>query len=103
MSQTNLKPDPNIETPDAQWQSLYKVGGLAALLAVLAFVLDIAITLRGEDFNPATLTAIDWFSLFQRDGLSGLRALGFINLISLTVSVSLFFALYAAHRQDYPA
>jgi hypothetical protein len=90
----------NTQTVDSRWKSLYKIGGAAALMAVMAFLLDIAISIGGEDFNPATLTAVEWFSLFQENGLAGLRALGFINIISLTVSVSLYFALYGAHRRE---
>lgn len=101
MSQSIMKQAANTETIDSGWKSLYKVGGVAALMAVLAILLDIFISFGGEDFNPATLTAIEWFSLFQGNGLAGLRALGFINIISLTVSVSLYFALYGAHRQGY--
>lgn len=101
MSQSILKQVTNTETTDSSWKSLYKIGGIAALMAVLAFLLDIVISFGGDDFNPAALSAIDWFSLFQGNGLAGLRALGFINIISLTVSVSLYFALYAIHRQGY--
>ena len=100
MSQSIMKQAANTETIDSGWKSLYKVGGVAALMAVMAFLLDIAISFGGEDFNPATLTAVEWFSLFQGNGLAGLRALGFINIISLTVSVSLYFALYGAHRRE---
>lgn len=100
MSQSTIKQGANTETTDFGWKSLYKIGGLAALMAVMAFLLDIAISFGGEDFNPATLTAVEWFSLFQENGLAGLRALGFINIISLTVSVSLYFALYGAHRRE---
>jgi hypothetical protein len=93
----------NAKTKDANWRSLYKIGSVAALIAVAAFLLDIIISLGGKDFNPATLTAIDWFILFQENWLFGLRALGLINVISLAISLSLYFALYAAHRHVYPA
>ena len=103
MSQNILKQVVNAETADSNWKSLYKLGAAAAWMVVLAFLLDIAISFAGGDFNPATLTATEWFILFQENTLSGLRALGLINILSLTVSVALYLALYAAHRQGCPS
>ena len=103
MSQAVMKQYPNEETIDYKWKNLYRLGGVAALMAVLAFVVDIAISFGGADFNPAALGAIDWFSLFRENTLAGLRGLGFINVISLSVSVALYFALYSAHREEDPS
>lgn len=41
------------------------------------------------------------FQLFQNNWLLGLRYLGFINIISQTIGILLFFALYAAHRRIF--
>lgn len=92
---SQFQPSPSI------WTSLYKLGAVAALFPVLAFTLDIAISMGGEDYNPAGLTAVEWFSLFQENGAAGLRALGLINLISLTVSVPLYLAIFAANRERF--
>lgn len=90
---------------DSTWSGLYKIGGAAILIAIPIFLLDIVIslTVEGADIRPDTLTAIDLFILYQDNWLLGLRALGFINVITLTVSVPLFLALYAVHRQKYEA
>lgn len=101
MSQSNPKLVVNIENADTGWKILYTIGGIGALMAVLAFLLDLFISFGGEDFNPAALSAIEWFSLFQGNGLAGLRDLGFLNLISLTLSIALYIALYAAQRQNH--
>ena len=103
MSPSVLNQGTKAEAAEASWKSLYKAGGVAALLAIVALLVDIIISLGGEDFNPAMLGAMEWFDLFHGNGLSGLRALGLINIISLTIAISLYFALYAAHRQRYQA
>ena len=102
MSQLALNQVTNIKAADSNWRSLYKAGGAAALIAVAAFALDIIISWGGKDFNPAALTAVDWFALYQGNWLWGLRALGLINVISLTVSIVLYAALYAAHWRVCP-
>lgn len=91
----------NIETEDSGWKWIYKIGGVAALIPVLIFLLDIVLTFGGENIKYGTLTAIEMFKLFQDNWLLGLRYLGFINVISLTLGVPLFFALYAAHRRIF--
>jgi len=103
MSQMIQNQGMNVKAIDANWMSLYKIGGVSALITVAAFLLDFIISLGGKDFNPATLTAIDWFTLFRTNWLFGLRALGLINIISLTISLSLYFALFAVHRHVFPA
>jgi uncharacterized membrane protein len=88
----------SIETADAKWQSLYKIGGTAALLAVLVGLAEIAITfLPGGDASPETI--VDWFTLFQNNPFLGLRNLGLLNILVDAFGVFIFFALYGAHRQ----
>ena len=89
------------EIGDSGWNWIYKIGGVAALIAVLIFLLDIVLTFGGGNIRYGTLTAIDMFKLFQGNWLVGLRYLGFMNIISWTVSIPLFFALYAAHRRVF--
>lgn len=86
-------------TVDSNWKWIYIIGGVAALIPVLIFLLDIFLTFGGENVRYGTLSAIQMFQLFQSNWLGGLRYLGFINVVSLTLGVPLFFALYAAHRR----
>ena len=103
MSESKLNQVTNAKTADSSWNWIYKIGGAAALIAVLIFLLDIVLTFGGGNIRYGTLTAIDMFKLFQGNWLVGLRYLGFMNIISLTLGIPLFFALYAAHRQVYKA
>lgn len=93
----------DIAAADSNCRGLYKLGGFAALTGILLVLIDIAVSLRGGDINPDTLTSVDWFTLFQESKLLGLRMLGLINIISLTISIPLYLALYTVHRQVFKA
>ena len=89
------------ENAASGWTSLYRLGGLAALLAVLVALADISLTFfpAGAE-QPGTLTAIDWFQLFQDNWFFGLRNLGFLpNILTLFLLIPVFLALYTAHQQ----
>ncbi len=93
-----------IETGDSSWRSLYKVGATAALISVLIGLLDIFISFLPSGLDASgTLTAIDWFRLFQDNWFLGLRNLGLFNVISTLLAVPTFLALYAVHRRVNPA
>jgi hypothetical protein len=98
---TQLKSGPTIDTnaEKSKGKGLYVLGGISAFTALLLVLVDIAISMGGGDFSPHTLTAIDWFKMYQENSLIGLRMLGLINVISLTVCIPLYFALYEAHRK----
>jgi hypothetical protein len=86
------------ETTNSGWRSLYKIGGVAALIVVLASLLDVLSTLVPGGYT-APGTVIEWFTLFQDNWLMGLRDLGLLDVIVATLNVPLFYALYAAHRR----
>ena len=86
------------ETTDSNWKSLYKVGGAAALIAVLVGLIEIIITfLPGGGMSSGTVTVIDWFTLFQNNWFLGLRNLGLLNIVLTALEIPIFFALYAVH------
>ena len=87
------------ENGQAQWARIYKIGGLAALAAVLVGVAEILITyLPGGKVSLETVG--DWFVLFQENGFMGLRDLGLLNILLNTLAILIFFALWAAHRRS---
>lgn len=87
------------------WISLYKLGGIAALFSVLVVMTDIALTFFPAGAEPpGTMTAVDWFQLFQRNWFFGLRNLGLLpNILNLSLSIPIFLALYEAHRHTNKA
>jgi hypothetical protein len=93
------------ENQNAGWQSLYRLAGATALLAILVALTDISLTfLPGGAGQPGTMTAVDWFTLFQDNWFLGLRNLGLLpNILTLCLMIPVFLALYAVHRHiDQP-
>jgi len=82
-----------------QWSHIYKVGGVAAITAVLVGLAEIIITFLPGG-NTTQETVIDWFMLFQTNGFMGLRDLGLLNMLLNALAILTYFALYTAHRQD---
>jgi hypothetical protein len=89
----------NNETP---WRRLYWLGGVAALLSVLVYVVDISISFGGVNPAPGARAAAEWLTRLQGNPLLELRNLGLGNVISLTLGIPMFLALYTALRRASP-
>jgi hypothetical protein len=87
------------ENGHSEWNSIYKIGGVAALSAVLVGLVEIVITFLPGGNTPQE-TVLDWFKLFQGNWFMGLRNLGLLNIILNTLAILIYFALYAVHRHD---
>ena len=83
------------EHGDQIWKSIYKLGGIAALGAVLVGLLEILITFLPGGNTPQE-TVLDWFILFQDNWFMGLRNLGLLNILLNTLAILIYFAIYAA-------
>ena len=92
---------------DSKWNSIYKIGGLAALIAVIFFRRYLAAELMA--FNgfgifdvPKTtpVTAIEWFTLLQENKFVGLALLDIFDLVNYALVGLIFLALYAALRKS---
>ena len=94
----------NAESRDSNWNRVYKLGGAAALLAVLIALTDIGLTFLPSGAEPpGTMTAVDWFDLFQSNWFFGLRNLGLLpNILTLVLLIPVFLALYGVHRHVNP-
>ena len=82
---------------NTHWKIILRLGGVAALIAVLLGVLEIAITFLPGG-NTSQETVVDWFLLFQENWFMALRDLGLMNMLVNSMGILSFFALYAAHR-----
>lgn len=88
-----------VTNEDSKWKSIYKIGAAAALGTVLVGTLEILITFLPGG-NTTQETVLDWFMLLQDNWFLGLRNLGLINIILNTLAILIYFALYAAHRNN---
>ena len=83
------------EPADSAWTPLYRVGGVAALLAVAIIPLAVIVFLAW----PPPTTVESWFALFQRNGFLGLLDLDLLMMTSYVVLIPLYLALYVALRR----
>jgi hypothetical protein len=83
------------EAADSRWNWLYKIGGIAALLSVVLFPIQIAVCL----ISPPPDTVIGWFTLFQNNRLVGLLDLDLLLMVDQVLAILIFLALYVALRR----
>jgi len=80
------------------WNTLYKLGGAAAIGAVLVGIAEIAIQFLPGG-NSVQETVLEWFMLFQQNPFMGLRDLGLLNIFLNILAIFTYLALYGAHRK----
>jgi len=81
---------------DSTWKSLYRVGGTAALIIVILYVIQIMVFVA---WGPPPNTVIGWFTLFQKNRLLGLLEMDLLSLADFALMGLMFLALYAALRR----
>jgi hypothetical protein len=57
----------------------------------------------GEAHENSAVSVVDWFTLFQTNRLTALGNLGLFNILTLSLGVPLYLALFIVHRQNYPS
>jgi len=98
-----------LKTKDLSWRTLYRVGAIAALLAVFVFRRNLGaeLALLGNfgiiDGLPTTplINASDWFNLLQDNRLIGLTLLNLFDLVEYALLGVVFLALYVALREAH--
>ena len=82
--------------------SLYRAGGIAALIAALMYVVALGIYAPAYGAGPPPNTTLEWFTLLQHSPLTGLFFLGLADIIIVILwgpmSLSLYFALRPTNR-----
>lgn len=91
---TNITP--THEDSTANWGSLYRLGGLGALMMVIIIIVQFVVFMVAPP--PLEGGAMDWFAFFQEDGLLGLIGFELLLVVSMIVSVPVILALYIALR-----
>jgi hypothetical protein len=95
------------EFADPGWKTLYRVGAVAALVAVIVFRRNFSVELvQFKGFGiirglPTTWpsSALDWFVLLQDNGFVGLVLLNVVDLVNYALVGLIFLALYGALRR----
>jgi hypothetical protein len=92
------------ETADAAWRGLYRLGAVAALIAVILFRRNCGTelaTLGALGILPSApaahpYTALEWFTLIQDRRWVGLILLNLFDLVNYALVGLIFLALYGA-------
>ena len=87
------------DTSDSGWKSLYRFGGVAALMAGVIFRRNLGpeISLFSAQKQPGPI--IDWFTLLQNNRLLGLSYLNLFDMVDYALVGLMFLALYLALRR----
>jgi hypothetical protein len=89
----------HIKNSEKQWNSIYTLGGLATIIALLDILLDVVIgNVTGGNLSALPQTAIDRFTEFHNNKFLGLYHLDLLNIIAQMILIPAYFALYAVHR-----
>ncbi len=81
------------------WKTLYRIGGIAALIAALVFRRNLGSEISLFSAQTLPSTASDWFTLFHDDKLLGLALLNLFDIVNYARVGLVFLALYAALRR----
>jgi len=85
---------------EVQWKNVYVLGSIAAILSLIAVMVDIAIgSSTGGNLSALPQTAIERFAQFQQNAWLGLYNLDLLNTVNQLISIPVYFALYAALRK----
>ena len=87
------------EIEDSAWKGLYRVGGAAALIIVVMYLIAMVIYIPAYRVGPPPSTIIEWFTLFQNNWLTGLFFLGLGDIAITVLWGPMSLALYAALRR----
>src|SRR4030042_6923374 len=92
----NTQNSRDMKLTESNRKTMYKIGGIAALLTVVVAFGELVITCLPAGNSPVE-TVFDWFTQLQGNWFMGLRNLGLLNIIMFTLGIPMYFALYTAH------
>jgi len=82
------------------WKNPYRIGGIAALLCALMYLIALGIYIPAYRAGPPPGTTLEWFTLFQTNPLTGLFFLGAADIVIMILWGPMSLALYAAIKQS---
>ncbi len=85
----------NVEKLDSKWNDLYKIGGVAAIIAAVLIPIEIIIL----TVWPLPTTVMGYLTLFQSSNLIGLIDSYLLEVVAYVLMVPMFLAIYFAIRR----
>lgn len=90
--------------PASTWKPFYKLAAVAALLIAVTGLIDSVVSMSaGETTVNSVVSVTEWFALLAAHPFAALGNLGLFNLITLTLGIPVYIALFHAHRETDPA
>lgn len=89
----------NAKTSGSDWKSLYRVGGLAALIAGALFRRNLAAEIGLFSKHKPPITVDNWFELLQSNQLLGLSYLNIFDTVNYALVGLMFLALYTVLKR----
>jgi hypothetical protein len=87
------------ENVDSTWSSLFKVGGAAAMLCALMYIITLVVYVPANLANPPPETVLEWFEVFEASPVTGLFFLGLGDVVIMILWVPMSLGLFAALKQ----
>ena len=84
-----------VKTTDSNWQGLYTVAGVAALIIAVFIPIQLFVFFKW----PPPDTVIGWFTLFRNNWLIGLLDMDLLLIVDTILFIPIFLALYVVLRR----
>ncbi|UCG25641.1 MAG: DUF4386 family protein [Chloroflexota bacterium] len=91
-------PDRGVGTIDLDWITLYKIGGAAALLCALIYLITLGVYIPANLASPPPETVLEWFTVFEESPITGLFFLGLGDAVIMLLWGPVALALYVVLR-----
>jgi len=89
----------SIKNKEQQLKSIYTLGGIATIIALIGILVDVIIgNITGGNLLALPQTAIERFAQFHDNKLLGLYNLDLLNIINQMILIPAIIALYIVHR-----
>ncbi|MCF8379680.1 MAG: DUF4386 domain-containing protein [Bacteroidales bacterium] len=89
-----------MENTEKQWKSVYTLGGITTIIALIGILLDVIIgNITGGNLSALPQTAVERFLQFHDNKFLGLYNLDFLNSIIQMILIPTFIALCATQRK----
>lgn len=90
-----------MKTEVQQWKVFYRIGGIAAFLALLTMLMEIFLTAMPDGAREVH-TITELFDMYDRNWFMAMRYMGLINIIASCFLIPVYYATYGLHREKLP-
>jgi hypothetical protein len=89
-----------LEKADSNWIGLYRIGGAAALISALMYIITLVVYIPANLANPPPETVLEWFNVFEDSPITGLFFLGLGDVIIMILWGPISLALYRVLKKS---